>query len=350
MARLWNVLRMDLTLISRDPVVLYMAVAPVLLALAFVAVIGGAGSGTITFAIDATVPSGVVRSLESVGRVERVAGRDELVARVERMDSVAGVSIRGGSPALLLEGNEPPGFAEQAESLLARAVAGDIPAFVNRRVASTGGIVVSITQAGMLLLAVFLAGAIAGLAIVAERESGAMRALAVSPLDLTGLVAARTVLALLLAALGVGLTATALGLGGHVPVLLLVTLASAPVVALIALVLGVTASNQIVAFATMKMLVPAGLLLPISSTFVPDAYERLYWWLPTYWQFKAVEAGMAGRVDAMAAALMLVTGSLWLAVVARTAVTRLGMRWRTGRVGAERGRSSRLAPSPRLNE
>lgn len=339
MARLLNVLRMDLALIARDPIVLYVAAAPVLLALAFVAVIGGAGSGTLTFAVDVDAPDAFVRSLEKVARVERVAGQDALVDRVGRMDSVAGVSLLGTSPVLLLEGNEPAGFAEQAEALLARAVVDDIPPFVHERVASTGGVVVAVTRAGMLLTALFLAAAIAGLAIVGERESGAIRALAVSPLDLTGLVAARTVLALLLAALGVGLTGAVLGLGAHVPLLLLVTLASAPVVALVSVILGVTASNQIVAFAMMKVLVPASLVLPISSVFVPDAYAWLYAWLPTYWQFRAVDAAMSGRLDTVAIALMLLTGSLWLAAITPTAVTRLGMRWQTRRVGAGQPRS-----------
>lgn len=334
MARMSNLLRMDLALIARDPIALYVAAAPVLLALAFVAAVGGAGSGTLTFALDVDAPDTLVRSLEKVARVERVADQDALVDRVGRMDSVAGVSLLGTSPVLLLEGNEPRGFAEQAETLLARALVDDIPPFVRERVASTGSVVVAVTRAGMLLTALFLAATIAGLAIVGERESGAIRALAVSPLDLTGLVAARTVLALLLAALSVGLTGAVLGLAAHVPLLLLVTLASAPVVALVALILGVTASNQIVAFAAMKVLVPASLVLPISSVFVPDEYTWLYAWLPPYWQFRAVDAAMSGRIDTTAVALMIVTGSLWLAAITPTAVTRLGMRWRTRRVGA----------------
>lgn len=326
MLKLWNMLRLDLTLVIRDKIALYMAVAPVLLSLIFMAVIGGSGAATVTFAVAADLPPPVVQNLERLGRVERVRDFSAVVARVERMDSAAGLYLQDGSPTLLLEGNEPEGFGAMARLQVARAITGDIPAFASRQVDSAGNQVVLITAVSMLLLAIFIAGAVSGQNIVNERESMAIRALAISPLNLAGFLGARTAVALLLALANVTLCAFVLGVGGSLPPLLLATLASAPVCGLIALILGVTASNQISAFATLKLLVPAALALPITSLFVPEGIRFLYWWLPMYWQYEAIAAGYAGRFESTALILTLLTGLMWMAVLSRFTGRRLGLR------------------------
>lgn len=325
MLKLSNMLKLDFTLITRDKVLLYMALSPVLLALVFMAVIGGASAGTLNFVADTDLPPAMLQNLERLGRVQRAGGYAAVVARVDRMDSAAGVYLQGDRPVLLLEGNEPAAFGTQAGLLLARAVAGDIPEFVSRQVESAGDMVVTVTRAVLLLLAIFMGGLVSGLNIVGERESRALRALAISPLSLAGFLGARTAVALLLALASVAMTTAVLGVGAYLPLLLLATLASAPLCGLMALVLGVAADNQITAIATLKWLMPASFLLPISSVFVSAGFKFLYWWVPMYWQYEAVTASFSGQLDPTAVALTLATSLAWLAVLSGYAGRKLGL-------------------------
>jgi fluoroquinolone transport system permease protein len=326
MSRLGSIVRLDLTRVLRDPIVLFMLVAPSLFSLAFTSAIGGAGAGTLTVVVDASVPPALADLLGRVARIERVASPAALAARVERMDSAAGVSLRDGTPVLVLEGNEPLGFAERAEHLVARAVADDVPTITSRLVPSSGNVVVAVAATAILLLAIFMPGAVAGLHIVDERESGAIRALATTPLGLRAYVIARTAAALPLALVAVVLTVIVQGATEHLLPLLLVALASAPVLGIIALVLGATAANQIAAFATIKLLVPVYFLVPVSSLFVPAALEPLFWWAPMYWQYHALAGALAGRLDPIAVLLTLGTGLAWLVIIALYAGRRLGLR------------------------
>lgn len=327
MKKLASILKIDFRLMFRDKIVLYMALGPVLLALVLLAVAGGAGGAVMTYAATPDVPDSILQNLERVADVQPCGNWDELVARVERADSAAGVVMKDARPALLLEGNEPEEFRINASLLLSRAAAGDLPEFDELRVPSTGGLAMEIAMVMVLLLAVFLGGAVAGFNIVAERESRAIRALAVSPLTLGGYLFARALLALLLSLVNVALCSLILGKVDQLAQLLPATLASAPVCLLVALALGGTAANQIAAVGTLKLLMPACMMLPISSVFVPEAFRFLYWGLPVYWQYEALESGLAGHIDIAACALAVLTGTVWLAVLVKATARKLGLRY-----------------------
>lgn len=321
-----SMIKTDWLLIGRNKIALYMALAPALLAFVYLAVLGGVSDGTITFAVTADLPAPLVAQLERVVHLEQLPDQATVMNRVERMDSVAGVSWQAGETTLILEGNESAGFDLMAVNLLQRALSGEIPAYHSQSVTSTGGRTAEIAAASLLLFAVFVSGAVSGFNIVAERESKSIKALAVAPLTLNKYLIARTAVALVLALINTAITATIIGRTELLPQFLVAALFSAGLVGLMAVIFGYTANNQITAIASLKLLMPVAFIVPLSSLFVSEQLQWLYYWLPNYWQLTAFRAAWAGQYDLLACVLLLATGLIWLLLLHRPIKRRFGLR------------------------
>ena len=341
MKKIKNMFKIDLVLTFRDKIVLYMAAGPLLLALVLLAVMGSSSAATVSYAATPDVPREVLENLSSMADVRLYASYDEVRARVERADSAAGVYMKDKSPALLFEGGESEEFKVNSALLLSRAIAGDLPVFESRPVDSAGNAAAEIAYAMLLLLCIFLGGAVAGFNIVAERENGTIRALAVSPLTRNGFLFSRTAFALLLSLINVALCSLILGKAGRLPQIIPAALASAPVCGIVALILGGASSNQIAATGTLKILMPVCMIIPVSSVFVPEGFKFLYWWIPFYWQYGALTGGLDGKIDLAACAFLFLTGSAWLIIILKLTVRKLGLRYNYRRCEAWNGTGGR---------
>ncbi|MFZ5967772.1 MAG: ABC transporter permease [Bacillota bacterium] len=317
MRKILSMLSMDVKLITRNPIVLYMAIAPALLAFVYLAVLGNLGQGTMSFVVAKDVPAAIIKNLEKVGDVEIAADEFAVKQRVERFDSIAGVVLQDNDYKIVLEGNEGVVFSKQVSLLISRAVSNDIPNFTSEKIASKGNIIIELTAVSLLLTALFISSTVSGFNVVAERESKAIRALAVSPMSLRTFMSARTLIALLLGLGNIVLCVLIMGRSEDMIAFVLAAVCSVAVIALIAIGLGCTANNQIAAIASIKLIMPACLILPISSYFVPERFKMFYYWLPNYWQFESLLSAWTGSVNWSANIAMLVTGFVWLLVLYR---------------------------------
>lgn len=328
MRTILSIIKTDLILLSRNVIVLYMVLSPALLAFVYMAVLGGINQETLSLAVPSQLPAEVVKRLQRVARVEQLDGEQAVLRRVERMDSVAGVIWDQGAFTLVLEGNEPQGFAPQAQLLLQRALAEDIPQHQSLEIPSAGGRLAEFMAASLLLLVIFMAGTVLGFNIVAERESRSIKALAVTPLTLGRYLLARTASALLLAVANTAIVGLAIGRADMVPQLLLAALAAAVLLGLLTAAFGYTADNQITAIASLKLLLPLVLILPLSSMFLSDQLQWLYYWLPNYWYLVAFRQAWAGAAAPLALLALLATSLLWVLLLSRPIARRFGLKRR----------------------
>ncbi len=315
MKKLLNMLRLDLKLILKDKIALYMVLAPTILSLVFLAVTGNMSEGTSKLAVSADLPQEMIEHIERVADIEIFDSYDLLEKRVKAADSIAGVYMKDGEPAILVEGNESKGFAESNALLVNRVLYGNPVNFESVKVETTENTVLTISMASVLLLAILIAGAVSGFNIVKERENGVIRAIAVSPTGLLSFLGTRILTSLMLGIFSTIISVLLMGKSELTPEFILIALSSLFIYGLVALFLGSFADNQISAFAAMKVIMPVFLMIPIVSVFVSEKLRFLFYPLPMYWQYESIVKALNGDGSGFSLLMILLTGGIWFTIV-----------------------------------
>lgn len=282
----------EFKLIFHNGISIFMVAAPAILAFVFILVFGAVNETTLRFAVDETVSPRMQSQLEQIADVERFADQDRMDVRIRATDAVAGVRMEQGEAQVIFEGNEGESFISGTSELVGLALSAQatLPAYRSEPVEVKGGMAYNLSMIGMLLMSLFIGGATVGLSIVDERESGVIRAVAVSPMRLSGFIASKLLPALLLGLIGISAAALIIGKASLLPQYLLLAAASALVSGMMTFAIGSFAGNQVAAVGVLKLLVPISMILPISAVFVAVKWQFFYYVLPMYWQYRALNA------------------------------------------------------------
>ena len=288
--------RREFALIFRNGITIFMVAAPAILALVFILIFGAVNNSTLQLAIDSSVSAAEEEKLLLVADVQRFDKTSDLESRVRETDAVVGVTMKDGTARIVVEGNEDKAFVEGTRAIvgLALGASGEMPAYKSETLEAKGTTAYTVTMIAMLLMSLFIGGATVGMSIVDERECGVIRAVAVSPLRLSGYVATKLFPALVLGTLGMTAAALIIGKAAILPQYLLLALASILVSGMMAFAVGAFANNQVAAVGVLKLLVPIGMILPVSAMFVPLQWQFAYYILPMYWQYRALRAILSG--------------------------------------------------------
>lgn len=282
----------EFQLIFRNGISAFMAAAPAILAVVVLLVFGAVNHTTLKLGIDSSVDAQAEQRLLRVADVERFETRAALDARVQQTDALAGVILQNGVAQVLVEGNEGDQYAQATSRIVGLALgqADQIMPYRSEALAARGTTAYTVSMIAMLLMSLFVGGATIGLSIVDERESGAIRAITVSPMRLMQYVATKLTPALLLGLFGMAAAALIIGKAALVPQYLLLACCSVFVSGMMTFAVGAFAKNQLAAIGALKILVPVGMILPISAMFVPQQWQFVYYALPMYWQYRALRA------------------------------------------------------------
>lgn len=305
----------EFKLIFRNGISIFMVTAPAILAFVFILVFGAVNTSVLELAVDASVSAADEEKLLRVADVVRFADRAQMEARIRETDALAGIAMENGAARVLVEGNEGAAFSQATQAIVSLALGakGDIMAYQSEALESKGAMAYTVSMIAMLLMSLFIGGATVGLGIVDEREGGAIRAVAVSPMRLGGYVATKLVPALILGLFGMAAAALIIGKANLVPHYLLLALSSVLVSGMMTFAVGAFANNQVAAVGVLKVLVPIGMILPISAVFVPQAWQFVYYVLPMYWQYRALDAILSGTSASLAIMLTLLVSVPWFA-------------------------------------
>ncbi len=329
--RVLSLMRQDFTTALRDNIMVYIIIAPLLMAFALRLLIPAAESSRLVFAVDNSMSPDVVEKIREYGDVE-LYDRAGVISRVERLDAAVGVLSDTGRLYFLFEGNEPRPLIQAYQVILEDINRGDAVAdYDDVNLGPGRSITYDLIALGLIMGTVFFAGVISGFNIVDERDTRAIHALSVSPVRIREYAAARGTFATVLAAI-VAASASRVMVGPSIDLLRLLALVilSAPLMALVSLLIGLFSHNQITAIAILKIAMPVYVALPLGTIYVPQKLQFLFYILPSYWQFEALKALYAPSLMAhgfwFSGLMTFVTGGLYLLMAANAFRRRVGLR------------------------
>ena len=350
MKRMLSLMKFDLTNALRDSMVIYILVAPLLLAGAVRAFLPSFEASEVTYVVE--VPSSVAslsrspsaaelaeperqrlllasrnlsERLEAYGRVEVSESAERVRRRVLGTDDVGGFIIDPGADppfAIVLEGNEGDESEAVMQSVLLAASTPNAAAEYTVTRTDTRSPFREYASVGLVMLASLIGGLAVAFAMIDEKEQGVTRAFTVTPLSGLEYFAARGVLAA-----GVGFAVATVGhlilVGDTVPFgrFAVALLVSAPMPLVVALLVGGIAKNQIQAVAVLKIVMMGYLTVPFVSIAAPRGWHWLFFAFPNYWMFRAFEdiyvtGARAGDLP-LAAAVTAATGLIALVALGR---------------------------------
>ncbi len=344
MKAILSLIKFDVTNALRDSMVVYILVAPLLIAGGLRLLLPSMEGSLVRFAVEApaesTIAAGEVSAggisgaelavrLEEFGRVERFESAEAVRERVFATDDTGGFVAGPDGWRIVLEGNEPPQTVALLHSvLLAATRTGDEAGAPGRSSVGTYTIVqaderspvVEYAAVGLVMLASLIGGLVVAFAMIDEKEQKVTQAFAVTPLSSAGYFAARGILAAAVGIVVAGLGhAILVGAGAPVGAFFIALLAGAPLPLVVALLVGGIAKNQIQALAALKVVMIVYLTIPFASIAVPRTWHWVFYVFPNYWMFRTFEnlyvTGARAGDFPLAAVVSFVTGFAALALL-----------------------------------
>ncbi|HSM26216.1 MAG TPA: ABC transporter permease [Anaerolineaceae bacterium] len=296
--RILNLLQQDWTNALRDNILLYMMIAPILLALGARFFLPSLNENQYTFAVQAGMDTQLVERLDLIGNLEVMETSDLVKERVLRSDDVPGLILVNGKPTLVMEGNE----GEEALTLqlvIEQALSGESLAefTLTQAATSSRSLLKEYGAIIFILMNTLLGSLMMAFNIIEDKESKAMRALGVSPLSMLELTIARGLFALGISLVMV-LISTTLLLGTQINYGLLIIgfFFSIALPVLSGYVIGGVADSQLKAIAILKFYFLVYLTLPIITIFIPQTSHFYFYWLPNYWMWHTFEQLFIGNL------------------------------------------------------
>lgn len=289
MKRIVSIFKRDASSSIRDFLIVYMIIAPILLAIGLRLFIPSATSASLQFAVDDRVGNKVIEEFEKYGKVEMYSSLKEIENRVNKIDDIAGITKNDeGKFIVILEGNESHDTKEIPKKII-RSIVGDKVIEANYFVSDIGVQMAPVAWIGgisIIIMAITIGGILIGLNIIEEKESGTIRALNVSPMNRFEFILGKSIIGIVVPVIDVFLILWILNmLNINLGMMIIMTLVSSLIGIVIGFLIGLTSPNQIAGIANMKMLFIVVGISIMGAILLPEGKQFLLYWAPTYWSF-----------------------------------------------------------------
>lgn len=327
--RIANLLAKDLLYSRRESILIYSMTGMLLLAVGALFFLPSLEQMDIRLAVDGSVPREVARQLEAYGRVEYYESYDRLRERVLQFDDVAGITFSGREYVVVLEGNEASYVRELPGVILDRIMQGeDVVHLSTVTLGRARSPVREYTTIFFILNMFLIGGMFIGLSIIDDRQSGTIRAIAVTPVKVFEYMIAKSALGLVVvSALALAVATILLGPAAiNYPLLIVSVAASLGVAVLLGFLIGLSGNNMITAIGIIKVVAMPISGVPVAALFLPQHLQWLLYPFPHYWTFEALQRIFI-RTDLPLVPVNLVAAAFSLALAA-VLVSRFGRKLR----------------------
>lgn len=290
--KIFAVVRRDIKSGTRDFLMVYILIAPFLLALALRALVPSAGSTTIKTAVLEGTDSAFVSYLENYGTVEVLRDRPALIDRILKTDDIFGVIDNDGKHEIIRQGNESEGFSEVLAYII-RSYETDIKLPVEVVISDIGWNLSPLKHQGAIFLIVFgsvFGGMLIVLTLVEEKMSNTIAAINVSPISKKEFVIGKGLTGFAMPFIGSFAVIFILGFEGINYAMLAVLIACISLISIIiGFSVGVVNTEPISAIASMKTTFVPILASVFGAMFLTEKLHFLLYWSPFYWAYKGMD-------------------------------------------------------------
>lgn len=300
MKRIWAIFRRDLSSSFREFILLYMMVAPIMLALIIRFFVPSANSAALQFAVDGKIGTDAIERLEQYGSVEIYGDRAELEKRVRGADDIAGITKdASGNYQIILQGNEAHDTKAIPQMIIRDMISSQNIGvdFSVRDLGYTRSPVARIGAASLILTVLIVAGAVIGFNMIEEKDGQTLSALNVTPMRRFEFIIGKSIIGMLLPLVMVYLILWILDIWYiNKGMIFVMTLVSSSITVITGFLIGAMSSNQIAGIANMKiLLLPLGASV-IGALMLPPDKQVFVYWIPTYWSFLGFDGIMKNSV------------------------------------------------------
>lgn len=298
MKRTITLLKQDWISVLRDNVLFYIFMAPIVMAIVVRLLAPSIETVNIRIAVNEALPQTIQENLARFAKVTVLADRDALISRVEQNDDVPAIYWEDGQYEIILQGNEQEG-EEISQLLLSAAASPEEVSDFTVVIHPKDSLFAEYALIFVLITAVMLGAVVESFNMVQDKESGMIRAWAVSPLKMIEMVTARALFSFL-AGLLMTVVAVIIIAGVNVPwgQILIGYLASVGIAVLMGFLLGGLSNTQLQMLAYMKFVLMLYSSLPILSIFVPASWRFVFYPFPNYWMFVIFQNVFIGSENA----------------------------------------------------
>ncbi len=292
MKKILAIVKRDIKSGMRDWLIVYLSLAPFLIALILRMLMPSVGNTTVNVVTLRDDP--IATAIESFVKLETVNTLPLLEARVKRMDDVFGIISIEGGVELVTQGNEGEGSKEMIKSILYRIQYPDVDTGIDVVFSDMGWEMSPLKLQGGTLLMIFttvFGGMFIVLNLVDEKMYNTLKALNVAPVSRIQMVVGKALLGFILPMIGTIGAALILGFNGiHLGQFLTSVFSISLISVIIGFGIGVVNSEPIAAVASMKMVFVPVLASVFGAMFLSDQWQWVLYWSPFYWAYDSLHA------------------------------------------------------------
>lgn len=289
--KVFRILRKDAKIATRDAMLIYIIVIPILLAVGILLFAPGVSDSSIKLAMLSSDSEDYIEYMETYAQVEVFNSMDELERRVLKRDDIVGVITDGDSYQVIAEGNEDPSAIDLAEMVNAQYELGSTKENTTAEILSFQKTVpplkTNLTNM-LILMVIMLSGMIIALGIVEEKSDNTISAMNVSPVSQSAFILGKSLLG---GGVALGSIIVSLLILGYTDInwfmIILVGFTTMILTIVIGFLQGINSSDVIEAAGGVKIM-----LLPIAGSIagyelLADKWQWTMYWSPFYWSYKA---------------------------------------------------------------
>lgn len=332
MKRIMSIIKKDYALALRDSIALYIIIGPLLLAVAVRLFLPTVEDVKLNFIVDKSIQSEYIAQLESYGTVESLDSANQVYERVNKTDAAAGLVMENDQIKVIFEGNEPREIIQSYTAVFEKVLNQNDEYSTKLSVLSDKKpMLYGLMSTIIVMTALFLGGTVSGFNIVTEKDTKAIRAMAVAPLKMSTYLFSRGIVAVVTSVV-IGILSAFILAGTSIDYTKLVAalLASSPLIVIITLLIGRMADNQINSIAAIKLIMPVYLTLPLASLFIPAQFQFVLYPLPNFWAFQSFQHLFLSEGSTsnfyLGISILFVLGAIALLALSRLFRTHFGLR------------------------